>query len=70
MKKRLALFLLAVVLAAAALLGGSPKVEAARCHRPDCFASPGCCSDRDCDDWCGGRGFGVCSGGCCSNCAG
>jgi len=63
MKKRLGLFLLAVALTAAALVSGPSKAEAARCLRPDCLVSPGCCFDRECDSWCGGTGLGLCSGG-------
>ena len=71
MKKRLGLFLLALVLAVTASVSGPPEAMASGCLEPACFASPGCCFDRQCDAWCGGSGFGWCQGatpkygGCC-----
>jgi hypothetical protein len=62
--KRKALFLVAAMaLTAAALVSGPPAAEAAPCRKPLCFASPGCCLNWECDDWCGGSGLGRCSGG-------
>ncbi len=75
MKNRLSLFLLALILVASAFVSAPPPVAAASCIEPACFASPGCCFDRQCDSWCGGTGFGWCQGsngiygGCCA-CAG
>ncbi|HEV8581476.1 MAG TPA: hypothetical protein VGX68_20620 [Thermoanaerobaculia bacterium] len=63
MKSRIGLFLAAVALVGAALVSGPTKAEASRCIEPACFASPGCCFDWQCDSWCGGSGFGLCSGG-------
>ena len=72
MKTRIGLFLVALALTAAAILGPPQSAEAA-CKPPYCFASPGCCFAWQCDDWCGLPGMGICGGGgqggCCS-CAG
>jgi predicted RNA-binding Zn ribbon-like protein len=71
--KRITLFLAALSLSAAALASAPPFQKLNMCRPPACFASPGCCTGAQCDSWCGGTGFGVCSGGgtggCCS-CAG
>jgi hypothetical protein len=71
MKKRVGLFLFALALATLALIPGPAPVEA-RCLKPDCFASPGCCRAQECAEWCatfGGGGAPGCSGngqgGCC-----
>lgn len=72
MKKRMGLLLLAIVLTTIAFVSGPEPAQASRCLEPDCFASPGCCFDWQCDSWCGGRGFGWCQGadpefgGCCA----
>lgn len=71
MLKRSALFLLALALSAAAMTTTSHAAPRPACMKPDCFASPGCCKDVECDAWCGGTGFGYCQGvqgnygGCC-----
>jgi hypothetical protein len=70
--KRIGMLVLALVLTLTALAFGPAPTQAAACQPPDCFASPGCCFDRQCDEWCGGRGLGICQGapsGCCA-CAG
>jgi hypothetical protein len=70
--KKLGLFLLAVALSAAALLGEPrPAQAASACRRPVCsLLIPGCCSAVECTAWCLGRGAPQCSGngqgGCCS----
>lgn len=63
MNKKLGLFLLALVLTVAAFVSAPPAAEAARCIEPACFASPGCCFNFQCNEWCGGYGLGACSGG-------
>jgi len=70
--KKMTGFLFALGLAAATLLSTPATVKAAAiCHPPACFASPGCCVDRQCGAWCESRGLGAphCggngSGGCC-----
>lgn len=71
MKKRLGLLLLALALTTVAFVSSPVTVEASACQEPDCFASPGCCFNRQCDQWCGGYGLGFCEGvsgkwgGCC-----
>ena len=72
MKKRVGFFLCSLGLAAFALVPGPAPVEADRCVKPACFASPGCCRAQECADWCVSQGGGApfCSGnglgGCCS----
>ena len=71
MKKRLGLFLFSLVLVTLALVNGPAPAEGARCMKPDCLASPGCCRAQECADWCALQGGGApaCSGnglgGCC-----
>lgn len=65
MKKRVGLFVIAMVLVGFALALQSAPVEA-KCLAPACFASPGCCLASECADWCrlhGGGGTPFCSGG-------
>lgn len=70
MKKRVGLLLLAMALSFLALATTSQPVQAV-CTGPQCFASPGCCFNWQCDSWCGGAGLGRCGGtpqnggGCC-----
>lgn len=64
------LFVLGLSLIAVAVAGQAPTAEASQCIPPACFASPGCCFDRQCDDFCGGRGLGVCGQSQCCTCAG
>jgi len=74
MKKKLGLFLLALALSAAALIGEPRLAQAASaCSRPICSSLiPGCCSAVECTAWCLTLGLGApqCSGngqgGCCS----
>jgi len=72
MKKRVALFLFSLALTTLALVPGPAPAEAARCVKPACFASPGCCKAQECAEWCalfGGGGAPGCDGnglgGCC-----
>jgi hypothetical protein len=71
MKKRVALFLFSLALTTFALVPGPAPAQAARCLKPACFASPGCCFAEECTDWCATHGGGApaCSGngqgGCC-----
>lgn len=61
--------ILMLSLGAIALTGQTPTAEAS-CHNLACFASPACCSNRDCDDFCGGRGLGYCGPSNCCSCQG
>jgi hypothetical protein len=67
--KRMAMFVLALALAMTAMV--TAPAETAQCLEPACFASPGCCYNWQCDDWCNAKGAGYCQGatpqfgGCC-----
>ena len=69
MKKKVGLFLAAVVLTAMALVTGPAKAAPGpTCHAPNCFRTPGCCQDSDCASFCAGREPGsspYCAGECC-----
>lgn len=73
MKKRIGLLVCALTLTAAAFATGPAPAEAA-CFKPACFASPACCTARECTTWCnstgGGapmcQGAGMGQGGCCA----
>lgn len=63
MKTRMSLFLAALALSAVAFVSASGTAQARKCQAPECFASPGCCYDYECDEWCEGKGLGRCEGG-------
>lgn len=65
MTKKVGLFLLATVLVALAMATTAPAPLEAKCLRPACFASPGCCFAYECASWCASTGGGTpgCSGG-------
>ena len=71
MTKRIGLLALALILSAAAVATTGHAAPRPACLKPDCFASPGCCKNVECDAWCGGTGLGFCQGvsgnygGCC-----
>lgn len=69
MKKFTKLMVLALSLAAVAVAGQAPVAEAS-CQAPACFASPGCCINRQCDAFCGGAGLGYCGPSQCCSCQG
>lgn len=73
MKKRLGLLLAALALTTAAVFSGSAAQASPRCNIA-CFTGHACCSDSDCDAFCGGHFVGSCpgagSGGGCCVCAG
>ena len=70
MIKRMGMLAFALTLSAFALAGSTQPAQAV-CKGPDCFASPGCCFNWQCDEWCGGKDLGLCDGtpenggGCC-----
>jgi hypothetical protein len=72
MKKKAGLFIFSLSLATLALVQAPAPAEGARCLKPACFASPGCCIAQECTTWCASHGGGTpfCSGngqgGCCS----
>ncbi|HSK79065.1 MAG TPA: hypothetical protein VLQ45_21605 [Thermoanaerobaculia bacterium] len=61
--------ILMLSLGALAFTGPTPNAEAS-CHNLACFASPACCNDRQCDDFCGGAGLGFCGPSKCCSCQG
>ena len=65
MTKKMGLFLLAFVLVALAVATTSSAPLEAKCLKPDCFASPGCCLAYECEQWCKFTGGGNpgCTGG-------
>ena len=69
MTKRIGLLLAAMALTAVAIISGSEAEAKPRCNIA-CFVGQACCSDADCNAFCGGAGLGVCpgansGGGCC-----
>lgn len=71
MIKRMGMLAFALALSAAAMTTTGYAAPKPACQKPDCFASPGCCKNVECDAWCGGAGLGYCGGvfgnegGCC-----
>lgn len=68
--KRIGMFLFATALMTFAFVSGPAAEAVAACQKPACFASPGCCSARECGSWCAFKGGtpacgGNGSGGCC-----
>jgi len=68
MTRLVKLGILMLSLGAIAIAG--PVSTAQACNAPACFASPGCCANRDCDSFCGGRGLGFCGASQCCTCQG
>jgi hypothetical protein len=69
MSKRFGLFVASLTLALAAVLSGSQADARPRCNIA-CVIGQACCSNADCNAFCGGPGLGVCpgaesGGGCC-----
>ncbi|HSG40706.1 MAG TPA: hypothetical protein VLE27_13780 [Thermoanaerobaculia bacterium] len=73
MIKRMGMLAVAFTLSAFAFAGSSQPAQAV-CTGPLCFASPGCCFDWQCAEWCKLEGLGApkcggtpqTGGGCCS----
>jgi hypothetical protein len=69
MNKRIGLLLGALALTAVAIFSGSEAQAGPRCNIA-CLVGHACCSNADCDAFCGGAGLGLCpgassGGGCC-----
>jgi len=52
-------FLILLALAALASISAPKPAAMAACVPPACFASPGCCLDRQCGSWCESTGGGI-----------
>jgi hypothetical protein len=73
MNKRVGLFVTALALTVAAVFSSAPVQAKPTCNIA-CLIGHACCSDTDCDAFCGGHFVGSCpgagSGGGCCACAG